>query len=291
MVASHVVEAVAEPAVAVEEGAVLGVDADRGEVALGDDGRRLDGRRSRSRRRRFMTCGCGRLAVDLQDRALLGLRLVEDAALDLAEVDVVDGGEPAQQLAVGPGQRADAHAGELVIGGWREAVEAVDRRAVVQHDEVVGDRGDLDGHGGDQYQGRSRRAATGLLHHRPLNRHRGVRPSTAATCTTGRGQTASTAAKIAATSSSEAGRTTITGADSSAPVNEARRREHVRSDGVHGRAWPAAAREAPATSRSRALGEPKRSPPSRAEPSERHVPVLAAGQLLALGAQHGRGRR
>ena len=52
-----------------------------------------------------------------------------------------------------------------------------------------------------RYQGRGRRADTGLAHHRPLKRHAPRASRVAGTTTTGRGQSASIAATMAAASS------------------------------------------------------------------------------------------
>ena len=98
-------------------------------------------------------------------------------------------------------QRADLHAVEDVGGVGLELVVAADLDAVVDDGDVVADRGELDRHG--QYQGRSRRAATGRAHHRPLHRQPEARAiASPLTTVIGRGHVISTAATIAAASSS-----------------------------------------------------------------------------------------
>ncbi len=127
----------------------------RGEIALGHDRGRVE-RGDLGRGTPVHRLGICRLPradpLDGTERAV-----TDPTRLDLAEVDVVHRGEPAQQLAAGAGQRADGHTLELVRGVGLEAVEAQDTRAVVQHDEVLGDGGDV--HGAD---GSGRRADSRL---------------------------------------------------------------------------------------------------------------------------------
>ena len=126
VVAPDDVQPVAERrAVAGVERRELVVHPVRGQVALGDHGRRLDGRDLR-RRATVHRLGVGRLAgLDALDGTELAV--VHAARLDLAEVHVVHGGEAAQQLAAGAGQRVDRHAVQLVVGVRGQPVVAVAR--------------------------------------------------------------------------------------------------------------------------------------------------------------------
>ena len=73
--------------------------------------------------------------------------IVDASGLGLAEVHVVDRREAAQQLAVGSRKGRDGPPTDLVLGVRAEIDETLDRGAVVGDDHVVGDGGDLDGHG------------------------------------------------------------------------------------------------------------------------------------------------
>ena len=72
-----------------------------------------------------------------------------------------------------------------------------------------------------RYQGRGRRADTGLAHHRPLNRQAPRASRVAGTTTTGRGQSASMAATMAAASSAVGPGRIDTGAMRRAPASGA----------------------------------------------------------------------
>ncbi len=205
MVAPHGVEAIVERA-AVEpaKGGVLLVVAICGEVALDDHRRGID-RGDLGDRGRVHHLGIGRFARLGAEHGFGPERLV-DAAHLFAEMDVVDGGEAAEQLAVGPWQGAHLDAQKRVLGVGREPVEAVDLAALMEYHFVVGDRRELqrqDGYLAMGYHGRSRRAATGRAHQRPEKRHAGVGSSTTTLVgAAGGGQVISIAATIAAISSS-----------------------------------------------------------------------------------------
>ena len=176
VVAAHVGEPVAEGTlVGVEEGGVLLVGAVGGEVALGEHGVDVGGLDlgdrglvHRDRVRRF----AGLRLEDRPDRVLVAL---DDPAADLAEVDVVDGGEAGQELTARVGHRLDLDAVEVVHAVGLQALVAPSLGAVVDDDQVGADGGDLDGHGRG-YQGRLRRSGTGWLHQRPEKRQRLGRP-------------------------------------------------------------------------------------------------------------------
>ena len=56
---------------------------------------------------------------------------------------VVHGREAAQQFAGRPGERADRHTVEVVVGAAGEALVAAHLESVVDDDEIVGDRRDV----------------------------------------------------------------------------------------------------------------------------------------------------
>jgi hypothetical protein len=137
-----VVQPVAEGTlVQVEEGGVLGSRAVVGDVALGDDGVRCggdhlgDGGPVHGQRVRVLL---RRRAVDRAEPELLHL-----AAGRLAEVQVVHGGDPGEQLARRPGQGAEGEPVVLVPGVRAQPLVPVHDRAVVAHRLVVGDRGEV----------------------------------------------------------------------------------------------------------------------------------------------------
>jgi hypothetical protein len=142
VVAADDVEPLAEgPAVAGFEGRELLVHPVGGQVTLGDHGRGLDGR-DLGRRAAVHRFGIRRLAgLDALDRAQLAV--VHATRLDLAEVHVVHRGEAAQQLAAGAGQGVDRDAVQLVVAVRGQPVVAAGSRPVVQHDEVIGNGGDV----------------------------------------------------------------------------------------------------------------------------------------------------
>jgi hypothetical protein len=130
-------------AVGVEERLVLGPGAHRREIALDHDGVGVDrtdvgdgapvhelGVRLVARRRRVHG-----VVVDT----------VEDAALDLAEVHVVDGAHRRETLAGRPVERQHVVPVEAVGGVGLEARVAVLDDPVVQYHLVVGDRGEIHG--------------------------------------------------------------------------------------------------------------------------------------------------
>ncbi len=142
MVAAHHVETVAERcAIAgLERRPLLGSSVLR-EVAFHDHGRRLD-RGHLDGGRAVHHLGVRLVArLAAPDRALG--QIIDPPCLDLAEVHVVHGREPAEQFAVRPGERADRHAVEVVVGVGGETVVAPHLQAVVDDDEVVGDRRDV----------------------------------------------------------------------------------------------------------------------------------------------------
>ncbi len=138
----------------------------------------------------------GRLVGPGSDAAHLvgGQRVVEETRLGLTEMDVVHRAEAAEQFTGGPRQRAAAAPGELELGVRRQPVEPVHHRAVVDDGEIVGD--------GRQVHGRSAGAKRSRRHHRPLNRHAADRSPRLVTTAPDFGQSASTAATMAAASSS-----------------------------------------------------------------------------------------
>ena len=118
-------------------------------------------------------------------------------------MQVVDRGDPAQQLARRASKRADGHAVELVLGIRRQPVEAERLITKVQDDEIVSNGGELDAV--DRH--RSAPGAAGVGHpvtlpptptESPCERGRRVGRAIAA----GLGHRASTAAARAAASSS-----------------------------------------------------------------------------------------
>ena len=145
---------------------------------------------------------------DPLDRAVRAL--VDPARLDLAEVQVVHRRHSAQQFAGRSRQRPHADALELVLGVGLESVEADHPGAVVDHHQVVGD-------GRDVHAERSEvgAVATHGRRRRPPSSAESPRRSPLAADRRrlhGRGHSASTAATIAAASSSVGvGRITGTG--------------------------------------------------------------------------------
>ena len=142
VVAAHHVQPVAErtPVAGLERRPLLG-PAVLGEVALHEHRERVDvgdlGDRAPVHRLGVgLLAGLG--ALDRPERVV-----VDPAGLHLAEVDVVHGREAAQQFAVGADEGAHRHAADLVHGARLEVFEPVHDEAVVGHDQVVGDGGDV----------------------------------------------------------------------------------------------------------------------------------------------------
>jgi hypothetical protein len=152
VVAPHVVEPIAErPAPHLEEPLVLLGGAEVGVVALGDDDDRVE-LGDLGDRGGVHGLGVGRLAGQRgEDRT--GVVAFEVAALDLAEVDVVDGGEGGEQLAAGPIEGAYVDAVEVVHGAGGQPGVAAHLGPEVADHLVVGDGGDVEldlgGHAGD----------------------------------------------------------------------------------------------------------------------------------------------
>ena len=133
--------------------------------------------------------------------------VVDAPGLDLAEVDVVDGAEAAAQRPGRARQRAERDAVVLVLGVGLEPVERGRRscRRGTWRRRRRRWSARRPRRRARQTQGRARRSGIGWLHQRPLNRHTGGpadrrRPRRRI----GRGHSASTAAAIAAASSSVA---------------------------------------------------------------------------------------
>src|SRR4029079_233891 len=70
--------------------------------------------------------------------------VVDSSAFGFAEVHVVHGGEPAQQITGRPSQRARSDALELVVGLGPEPLVSTRLVLSMEHDGVVGDRGQLE---------------------------------------------------------------------------------------------------------------------------------------------------
>ena len=200
VVAAHRVEPLAEGApVEPEECGVLLVTSVGGEVALHDHGGRID-RSDLGDRAGVHHLWIRRLSRLATKHGPVEVEFLEDAALGLAEVHVVDRGEPAQERPLGPRQRAYRRVEKRVVGVGLEPIEAMGSVVVVEDDLVVRDRRELCCH--SPYQGRARRAATGRAHQRPENRHAGVVDVAASSTGTGCGHVIVIAAMMAAISSS-----------------------------------------------------------------------------------------
>ncbi len=149
--AHHVEEGAERRAIAGLEGVPFAAGPLGGEVTLDDHRYRIDGCHLVGRGQvHHFRIGL-RTGLGASDRTLA--QIVDPAGLDFAEVHVVDRGEPAQQLTVGPSERVDRDAVEVVRGVWCQCVIAAYVETVVDHDEVVGD-------GGDVHVGTSIRSAT-----------------------------------------------------------------------------------------------------------------------------------
>ena len=143
VVAAHVEQALAEPAVAGQEGGVLVVRAVEGEVALHQHGIGVDGGDLGDRGAvHHLGVGLGALGRSQHGAGVGGL--LHEAAHLLAEVHVVHRHERAEPFARRAGQRAEHRAPDVVVRVGVQTVDAQHAGAVVEDDEVVGDGGDLD---------------------------------------------------------------------------------------------------------------------------------------------------
>ena len=150
VVATDVVQAFAERRVRVQEGLILLRPARRGQVAFDHHGGRVDRRHLGDRAPvHGHRVGCRPVG---HPEGRTHLHPLDDPALDLAEVHVVHGGEGAQVLAVGSGQRAHPEPVEVVVLVAGQAFMSADLVTGVHHDLVIGHRGQL--HPSGRFRGR-----------------------------------------------------------------------------------------------------------------------------------------